>query len=303
MANLPAEILRLVNTSVANEVRRQVGILQVQAGNVARAVVQRVSTLPETHDLDPAGGYHSGTLPEADVSFDVSGGHDHDGSNSRQVDHGNLLGLADDDHTQYLNTTRHDTTTRHTLGTVVPHDDHGALSGLADDDHTQYALLLGRSGGQSLSGGTGASDDLVLHSTTNATKGQIFFGDAVNSIYFDEATGNFSFGSKSLQSVADPTNAQDAATKNYVDTSVSGLASVATGTATLDASGQALSVSHGLGAVNVALVITEPGNQRYWSRYSLSSSSYAKDNADGTFDIFATASDAGLVVRWWAFAA
>lgn len=56
-------------------------------------------------------------------------------------DHGALSGLSDDDHTQYLNTTRHDTTTRHTLGTVVPHDDHGALSGLSDDDHPQYAQI------------------------------------------------------------------------------------------------------------------------------------------------------------------
>ena len=54
------------------------------------------------------------------------------------TDHGDLTGLADDDHTQYLNNTRHDTTGRHTLGTVVPHDDHGSLSGLTDDDHTQY---------------------------------------------------------------------------------------------------------------------------------------------------------------------
>lgn len=57
-----------------------------------------------------------------------------------KTDHGSLTGLADDDHTQYLNTTRHDTTTRHTLGTVVPHDDHGALSGLSDNDHPQYLL-------------------------------------------------------------------------------------------------------------------------------------------------------------------
>jgi len=32
----------------------------------------------------------------------------------------------------------HDTTARHPLGTVVPHDDHGNLSGLGDDDHPQY---------------------------------------------------------------------------------------------------------------------------------------------------------------------
>jgi hypothetical protein len=92
------------------------------------------------------------------------------------IDHGNLGGLADDDHSQYLNVTRHDILGRHPLGTVVPHDyinlledvtltspvldeilvyngsiwenktindlegdvDHGNLTGLADDDHTQY---------------------------------------------------------------------------------------------------------------------------------------------------------------------
>ena len=60
------------------------------------------------------------------------------------TDHGALTGLGDDDHTQYLNTTRHDTTTRHTLGTVVPHDDHGQLTGLADNDHPQYLLTTGK---------------------------------------------------------------------------------------------------------------------------------------------------------------
>ena len=52
--------------------------------------------------------------------------------------HSSLSNLSNDDHTQYLNETRHDTTDRHALGTVVPHDDHGLLSGLGDDDHTQY---------------------------------------------------------------------------------------------------------------------------------------------------------------------
>jgi len=49
--------------------------------------------------------------------------------------------------------------------------DHGALTGLADDDHTQYALLLGRAGGQSLIGGTGASDNLTLRASSNADEG------------------------------------------------------------------------------------------------------------------------------------
>ena len=66
------------------------------------------------------------------------------------IDHGNLLGLADDDHTQYLNTGRHDTTDRHALGTVVPHDAladlsekaHGSLSGVSADQHHAQAHTL-----------------------------------------------------------------------------------------------------------------------------------------------------------------
>jgi hypothetical protein len=48
--------------------------------------------------------------------------------------------------------------------------DHGSIGGLTDDDHTQYALLLGRSGGQSLTGGTAANDDITIQGTSNATR-------------------------------------------------------------------------------------------------------------------------------------
>ena len=44
--------------------------------------------------------------------------------------------------------------------------DHGSIGGLGDDDHSQYALLLGRAGGQTLIGGTGATDYLTLKSTS-----------------------------------------------------------------------------------------------------------------------------------------
>jgi hypothetical protein len=50
--------------------------------------------------------------------------------------------------------------------------DHGAeLGGLTDDDHTQYALLAGRSGGQTLIGGTAAADDLILRATSGVGVG------------------------------------------------------------------------------------------------------------------------------------
>ncbi len=59
------------------------------------------------------------------------------------VDHGNLIGLADDDHPQYLNNARHDLPARHTLGDVVPHDNladlaekaHASLTGITPSDH------------------------------------------------------------------------------------------------------------------------------------------------------------------------
>jgi len=59
------------------------------------------------------------------------------------VDHGNLIGLGDDDHAQYLNNTRHDLPARHSLGTVVPHDAlasltekaHGSLTEVGPSDH------------------------------------------------------------------------------------------------------------------------------------------------------------------------
>lgn len=51
---------------------------------------------------------------------------------------------------------------------------HSSLTGLTSgDDHTQYVKLAGRSGGQTLQGGTAANNNLVLESTSNGTKGDI----------------------------------------------------------------------------------------------------------------------------------
>lgn len=94
-----------------------------------------------------------------------------------QLDHGlALTGLTDDDHTQYrLESADH---SHQSTGLQAGTLDHGlALTGLTDDDHTQYALLAGRSGGQSLIGGTGSGDDLQLDSTSHATKGHVGLSD------------------------------------------------------------------------------------------------------------------------------
>ena len=55
--------------------------------------------------------------------------------------------------------------------------DHGVLTGLGDDDHSQYALLAGRSGGQTLIGGTASGNSLTLKATSHATKGPISLSD------------------------------------------------------------------------------------------------------------------------------
>jgi len=69
---------------------------------------------------------------------------------------------------------------------------HPSLSNLTigDAGHTQFAMLAGRSGGQSIIGGTGASENLTLTSTSNATKGNIIFADSVR----PDADASFSGG-------------------------------------------------------------------------------------------------------------
>lgn len=76
--------------------------------------------------------------------------------------------------------------------TVLPAGvDHNSLSNLAVGDvHTQYALLAGRSGGQTLNGGSAASENLTLSSTANATKGSILFGTSA----YDEVNNRLGIG-------------------------------------------------------------------------------------------------------------
>lgn len=58
---------------------------------------------------------------------------------------------------------------------------HNTVSGLTTGDagHTQFVMLSGRSSGQTINGGTGISENLVLQSTSSATKGTIQAADSL----------------------------------------------------------------------------------------------------------------------------
>ena len=90
-----------------------------------------------------------------------------------------------------------------------------------------FATLAGIAGGQTLNGGTGASETLTLRSTAHATKGKILFGTSA----YDEATNDLGLGTVSPSArlhVIDTTEQQrlgyDAAT--YLSMTVSNLGAV-----------------------------------------------------------------------------
>jgi hypothetical protein len=61
---------------------------------------------------------------------------------------------------------------------------------ISADTFTQYALLNGRAGGQTLTGGTNAGNNLTLQSTSNGTKGSIIFGTSG----YDEVNNRLGIG-------------------------------------------------------------------------------------------------------------
>jgi len=86
------------------------------------------------------------------------------------------------------------------LAAAIAIVDHGAVLGLSDDDHTIYVLLVGRAGGQSITGGTAASESLTLQSTSDATKGSILLG---GSSAFNEVNNSLGLGTAAPTSTID----------------------------------------------------------------------------------------------------
>jgi hypothetical protein len=103
-------------------------------------------------------------------------------------------------------------------------DDHGGLTGLADDDHSQYFLLAGRTGAQTatlstdndgtIEGSDAANGNLILVSTSNATKGEVLIGTSTNT----NALVNFPFATTAKAAISLPTStAVDPASPNEGD--------------------------------------------------------------------------------------
>jgi len=67
------------------------------------------------------------------------------------------------------------------------------LGTMATATETDYAKLAGRSGGQTLQGGTGSGENLTLQSTAHGTKGKIIQGAGA----YDEVNGRFGVDNQS----------------------------------------------------------------------------------------------------------
>jgi hypothetical protein len=88
-------------------------------------------------------------------------------------DHGGLFGLVDDDHTQYLNVTRHDADDHSGLLPI----DHGSnVNGLGDDDHTQYLLADGT---------RNCTGSIIFENNIIATSGKLLIGNDTSRIVSD----------------------------------------------------------------------------------------------------------------------
>lgn len=137
------------------------------------------------------------------------------------------------------------------------------------DAHSQYALLPGRSGGQTLYGGTDSGDDLTLNSTSNATKGFIYFG--ANSA-FDETNDYLGIGT-----------ATPSATLDLIGDAELGGALEVTGGATIGFAGPPTGGDLiEIGDANFALVWTEAGPR---IRFEGTSSEFAYGNTANDLDL------------------
>lgn len=176
-------------------------------------------------------------------------------------DHGNLTGLGDDDHLQYIlvdgsrgftstvsgvdPTLSYHLTTKYYVDTLVStisggNFDHGNLTGLADDDHTQYILVDGTRAFTGTVSGIDPTEDAHLttkfyvdSAITTATGSLTTDHGSLTGLTDDDHPQYIlvdgSRGFTSTVSGVDPVNSYDLTTKYYVDGEISTLSGVLSG--------------------------------------------------------------------------
>ncbi len=94
------------------------------------------------------------------------------------------------------------------------------------DISATYAVLAGKSGGQTLNGGTGSGESLTLASTAHATKGKIYFGAAQTSAY-DGVNNRLGIGTNAPNYPLHVFKAGNSTTTGYILNNDGGAAAIA----------------------------------------------------------------------------
>jgi hypothetical protein len=204
------------------------------------------------HLSGEAWGTISHSIADVWAKFHATTGHKHTAAtgDGPQLDHGQLGGLSDNDHTQYslvstITALFHATTGHAHSGGAgdAPILHHGGLSGLTDDDHVRYfdkdgskaltgyriqrnvdselleihgGTLTAGKGGVIVVGGadSGTWQGGIAFFTPNAAKST---HQGVMQVIGDTDTPYLHMQSHAIKSLLNPVDAQDAATKHYVD--------------------------------------------------------------------------------------
>jgi len=159
-----------------------------------------------------------------------------------------------------------------------------ASSGSEEVDLSDYAYLPGTSGGQTLYGGTDASDNLSLFSTSDSTKGSVYIGSS-NAVF--DGTGKLTINNDDALTLVSPYNASvvlSGDNTSIASTSSSGLVLLgANGTSLLALGGEVGITGYDCTAVGLNANKLTGSNDPYI--YLSASANSGAEDGDATIDI------------------